>query len=157
MSFCRPPFKKIFGDRGLPQKSGLNLQYKAENVVQRFCKIIVALCLVMCGPGVVAQDLSEKIPVMKVIGPAPMIKFSVHPERNARPVIEFNAFACWDGKLSVRVIKNHVVTASIAGNYYTENFGFMCRKELHFQKSTGLPVRLRLGSLQYCDAMEGKK
>lgn len=45
----------------------------------------------------------------------------------------------------------------LKGNYYTEHFGFMCKKELAFEKATKIPIRLRLGSLQECDRMEGKR
>jgi len=44
----------------------------------------------------------------------------------------------------------------IAGNFYTENMGFFCKKELALQKFTSIPIKFRLGSVQYCDAMEGK-
>lgn len=41
-------------------------------------------------------------------------------------------------------------------NYYTTHFGFFCRKELQVEKITGIPFRFRLGSLGYCNMLEGK-
>ena len=45
----------------------------------------------------------------------------------------------------------------LAEDHYTADFGFFCRKELQFEKSTKLPLRFRLGSLEYCDYLEAKK
>ncbi|MEI9957660.1 MAG: hypothetical protein WDM90_15485 [Ferruginibacter sp.] len=44
----------------------------------------------------------------------------------------------------------------ISPNYYTQNFGFFCKKELQMEKVTKLPIKIRLGTVQQCDWMEGK-
>ena len=45
----------------------------------------------------------------------------------------------------------------IPQDYYTQHFGIMCKKELAIEKATKIPFRFRLGSLQQCNYLEGKK
>lgn len=46
--------------------------------------------------------------------------------------------------------------SKIPEDTYTRNFGFFCREELQLQKRTGVNFSLRLGTLDYCNYMEGK-
>ncbi|QJB34463.1 hypothetical protein HF329_25465 [Chitinophaga oryzae] len=40
--------------------------------------------------------------------------------------------------------------------YYDQHFGFFCKKEWVWQKQTGIPVKLRLGSYDLTQRQEGK-
>ena len=53
-------------------------------------------------------------------------------------------------------ITSPVSYALISPNYYTQNFGFFCKRELQLEKVTKIPFKFRLGSVQQCDWMEGK-
>jgi hypothetical protein len=45
----------------------------------------------------------------------------------------------------------------IPQDYYTQHFGIMCKKELAIEKATKIPFRFRIGSLQQCNYLEGKR
>ncbi len=45
----------------------------------------------------------------------------------------------------------------LPGNFYITGLGFICRREWKFESVTKIPFRFRIGSLQYCDWLEGKK
>jgi hypothetical protein len=46
--------------------------------------------------------------------------------------------------------------SSLPGNAYTMQSGWACRQEWKLEKITGLPLRLRLGSKDQVDWLEGK-
>ncbi len=51
----------------------------------------------------------------------------------------------------------HAPKKVLSPNFYVKNLGFFCKQELKFEAATGIPFKFRLGSVQYCDWMEGKR
>lgn len=44
----------------------------------------------------------------------------------------------------------------IQPDFFLHNESFFCRQERKFETATKLPLRFRMGSLQYCNWLEGK-
>ena len=53
-------------------------------------------------------------------------------------------------------VKQLPTQSILPGNYYAKQLPFFCSKELKMEKAVGLPVKFRLGTVEYCDRLEGK-
>ena len=47
------------------------------------------------------------------------------------------------------------IKSPVPGNFYTQHFGFFCKQELKMHQAH-VPLSFRLGSMEYCDRLEGK-
>lgn len=116
---------------------------------QRFGKIIVALILTMLYSVSYAQQHSEtklSNPVLKQRSRSFDSEITSGTYKSLLP----SALPKFSQQATGRPLH------PISEDYFTKNFGFFCRKEWQFQKRTTVPLRFRLGSLEYCDYLEVK-
>jgi hypothetical protein len=114
---------------------------------KRFYKIIVACFLLVVNGMAYGQDQPKKrspksISIATAYRPAYIGKLSAHSYTFSLKKQAEHKRPCFN--------------TSVLPDNYTRHFGFFCRKELQFEKATGIPLRLRLGSLSYSNVLEGK-
>jgi len=117
--------------------------------VQRFNKFIVVLILLVTNwlTGV-GQTLTPKILLKstsingKKVNPSPLSELSSHSAPRFRPTSHITPEPTYN---------------TLSPDYYTKCLGFFCRVELQVEKKINIPLRFRVGSLDYLNKLEGKK
>ncbi len=114
-------------------------------------------CMIFVGTGVFAQknvinNVTEKrrVAVSRLDPPSFYNLYSVKKD---------NKFYLGSPAFKTTNENKSIISATpiISSNFYTQNFGFFCKKELQLEKITKIPFKFRLGSVQQCDWMEGKR
>jgi hypothetical protein len=115
-------------------------------------------CMIFVASSAASQNLNYISPANKGF------LFSNVTDQNSNKINIYKAFHQTSNKknipeiISIKpvVLLNPVSCSVIAADYYTQGFGFFCKKELQFEKITKIPLRFRLGTLQYNNYLEGK-
>jgi len=56
---------------------------------------------------------------------------------------------------AIQSIPLHLIP--VPANFYATQLGYFCKKEIKFEKVTKIPFKFRLGSVEQCDWLEGKR
>lgn len=118
-------------------------------MAQRFYKIIVVSGLLCTSLFARAQQYSTK-GILEIHQRSPLSIHNVVLIENKfsavrRPTLPFISLPCMN------------TNPPFKQNSYNEHLAFFCRKQWEFEKATRIPLRIRMGSLQQCNFLEGKK
>jgi hypothetical protein len=75
---------------------------------------------------------------------------TAHDSSKQNPIHYFPAYN------NVVFLKNVTPKNPLPANFYAKQLPFFCNKELQIQKLTGIPIKFRLSTVEYCDKLEGK-
>ena len=170
-----PQIKKWFFEKIGPniKNQAVNLHTKELNVRQRINIILVVL--LMFSGKIISQDssciqtqqVSKTIKnvtvrcdgslISKNIAPGKCIKLPINYEM----LRDFN----YENQLRLNFKKDSLkvtdprllLNVPLRSSFYSESLAFFCKKEIQLEKVTSVPLRFRLGSLEYVNKLEGKK
>lgn len=149
-------FPKI---RPFIKNRAVNLQKKLIQMAQRYFFGVVVFVFLFCGEILAQEKNVEKIPVLPnnysnytgfsvTGGHSYFIK--INPINRQEIAVKPPALS-----LSTLTICS-AFNAPVTKDFYSQHLSFFCRKELQIEKATSIPLRFRLGSLQYTDYLEQK-
>ena len=154
--FALTSFPETGKGRADRKNQAVNLHKKEGHTVQRKKTFLVACLSILM---VVARgQQAPSAPVEKIVPdhltltkiPLGSVPSGAASEARQRPLLPFpgtNADLYRPGREAAYMG---------GGSYYTSTLGFFCKRELEVQKAIRLPVFFRLGSLEYCNRLEGK-
>jgi len=150
-------------------------------MVQRLCCFIV-VCLLMFQGEILGQE-KNRIDIVEFIAwecmggiqnfqksfPAKKVFLYIKPGDRIKLPINYNTLRDFDFEKQLQLDYNVKDSATIKQSLtpfilfkssvlpsFTNHLGFFCKKELQIEKATSIPLRLRLGSLDYTNYLEQK-
>jgi hypothetical protein len=125
------------------QKSGLNLQNKVIHMPQRIFLWIVVLVFLFKG---------------EILGQEKNVEKNPRHFSNSMDFISTGLFSRGQNQPVKLFLNSYPLQAAmpLAKDFYSSHLSFFCRKELQIEKAISVPLRFRLGSLEYTNYLEGK-
>jgi len=143
--FIHLSFKNFKKSRDL-QKSSRNLHTNRHEKMKRRIKFIVVLMVL------ILEKSSSQVTIMPFTTPQ-LLKVNI---LTSKPFLLSNTVNSKINLLNKPANQKFQGSNIIVPDFYTQHFGFFCQKELQFEKTTRIPLRFRLGTLEYCNKLEGK-
>jgi hypothetical protein len=141
----------FFGRRQNHKNQAVNLRTNINNCVQRFYKFIVVLFLLVANW---LTSTGQTHPPTTLLKTTSINGKDISPS----PLSEYSLRATFPYTLQYSSHTSPKPTYhTLSPDYYTKCLGFFCRVELNVEKKINIPLRFRVGSLDYLNKLEGKK
>jgi hypothetical protein len=144
-------FQKILKICAIHKNQAVNLHKKERYKVQRRISFIVVCLISILYFTAHAQTItgngSKKLPGKIVFSPLSVVNNCLY----FSPAI-INYQLLFPANTNVKNYPPEIINR----NFYVQHLGFVCKKEWQFEKTTHIPFRFRLGSLENCNYLEGK-
>jgi len=128
-------------------------------MAKRFFYLVVVLIFMFSGEATAQQQFVEKFSKRPAI-----LQFSDSILPGYPGILKFSNNS--DGPFHGKIVKNRIGLVNnralplkitpVQKPSYIHSQSFFCRKEWQFEKATSIPLRLRLGSLEYTNYLEKK-
>jgi hypothetical protein len=94
---------------------------------------------------------------MIVVGSAAQAQLTYPEKKGLLPIIQMtmDKSKLFDFKKPVTVPASY--KPFLPADFYSKQLGFVCKQEIKMDKVIKVPFRFRLGSVEQCDWLEGKK
>ena len=128
------------------KNNAVNLDINKRKMVQRLCSFLVVFLLMFPGDIFGQQKSLLFMPKTRLLS-IRKEPVAFKPKFSIMQVLSYN---------DCTGINKYRLLGLPTASYYPNSLGFVCKKELQLDKITAVPIRFRLGSLEYVNWMEQK-